>query len=205
MSKSQTTHLSDRLEQEIQELSFRIGQRTTKLFASRQLWCAEAVFSVLNQVLKGGLSPTMAIRLSSGFPEGVGGSGCACGSLTGAVMALGLFLGRDQTGFNNNKNVRAAAKQLHTFFKTQFGATCCRVLSKDYKRGSPSHWAHCADRAGLTAQTASGLILHRRPQLLERADLAFLDQRETKLKTRLKQTFNTIGTVIGHSKHKSTP
>ncbi len=141
MSKSQTTHLSDRLEQEIEALSFRIGQRTTNLFASRQLWCAEAVFSVLNQVLKGGLSPTMAIRLSSGFPEGVGGSGCACGSLNGAVMAIGLFLGRDQTGFNNNENVCATAKQLHTFFKTQFGATCCRVLSKDYKRGSPSDWA----------------------------------------------------------------
>ena len=181
------------LDKESEELVRLIGARTTNLFASRQLWCAEAVFSVLNEVLGGGLSSEMALRLSSGLPEGLGGSGCTCGSLNGAALALGLFLGREKTGFGNGRRVRSATRQLHSSFKAEFGATCCRVLSKNDERGSESHWLHCAERAGLTSQMAAQIILIQMPHLLKNANWDVLHQRETKIKTRLKQIVNTTG------------
>ena len=205
LPKDESAGRSDGPMQEIEELAARIGDRAANLFASRQLLCSEAVFSVLNQVLKGGLSPAMALRLSSGFPEGLGGSGCTCGSLTGGVMGLGLFLGREQTGFRNQDRVLTAANQLHAFFKMHFGATCCRVLIKNHQHGSASHYAFCADKVGQTAQMAARLILNQRPQLLEKVDHACLDQRETRLKTRLKQVINTISSLHGRVGTKPSP
>ena len=183
------------LDSEAEELARLIGARTTNLFASRQLWCAEAVFSVLNDVLRGGLSSEMALRLSSGLPEGLGGSGCTCGSLNGAALALGLFLGREKTGFGNGRRVRSATRQLHSLFKDEFGATCCRVLSKPYKSGSQTHWLQCAERAGRTSQTAAQIILKHKPHVIKNANWDVLNQRETKMKTRLKQIANTAGAL----------
>lgn len=54
---------------------------------------------VLNEGLRGGLQAEFAVRLASGFGEGIGKTGCMCGAFSGAVMGLGLFLGRkDLTG-----------------------------------------------------------------------------------------------------------
>ena len=195
MLKGRQTNLSDGASTDINALSADIGQRAANLFAARQLMCSEAVFAVLNQVLKGGLAPEMAIRLSSGFPEGLGGAGCACGALTGGVMGLGLFLGREATGFRNGVPVLSATAQLHRFFKEQFKATCCRTLVKAHRRGSASHYAECADKVRQTAQMAARLILNRKPHLLAQADRAVLRQRETRLKTRLKQVANVIGAL----------
>ncbi|MBT3258412.1 MAG: C_GCAxxG_C_C family protein [Deltaproteobacteria bacterium] len=61
---------------------------------------------VLNQSLNGGLPPEMAIRLASGLPEGSGRSGCTCDALSGGVIALGLFLGRDTPGPLNSRSIR---------------------------------------------------------------------------------------------------
>lgn len=36
------------------------------------------------------------IALASGFPVGMGRSGCTCGAVAGGVMALGLVFGRTQ-------------------------------------------------------------------------------------------------------------
>jgi C_GCAxxG_C_C family probable redox protein len=32
--------------------------------------------------------------MASGFPVGIGGSGCTCGAIAGGVMAIGMFFGR---------------------------------------------------------------------------------------------------------------
>jgi hypothetical protein len=52
-----------------------IRRRPENLYETHQLLCSEAVLYAINQGLKGGLSPEMAIRLASAFPEGVGGAG----------------------------------------------------------------------------------------------------------------------------------
>ena len=60
---------NDILNQDIETLLYKIRLRTENLFMTRQLMCSEAVLTVLNQGLKGELSPEIAVRITSGLPE----------------------------------------------------------------------------------------------------------------------------------------
>ena len=55
--------------------------------------CSEAVLKVIWENFKTEL-PEDIVSLATGFPHGVGGSGCICGALVGGSMALGMFFGR---------------------------------------------------------------------------------------------------------------
>jgi len=154
--------------------------------------CAESVLTVLNQGLGGGLPPEMAVRLTSGLPEGLGGSGCTCGSLSGGVLSLGLFLGRDGSGFGNGKLVMSRAKALQHAFRERFDATCCRVLTKELKPGSMEHFQQCSLRAGFAAQTAARLILQKKPDLIHQADDSYLKKLDSKFSAGLKKVVNTM-------------
>ncbi|MFO7554270.1 MAG: C-GCAxxG-C-C family protein [Desulfobacterales bacterium] len=90
---------------DIEALLHKIRLRTENLFMTRQLMCSEAVLTVLNRGLKGGLAPEIAVRITSGLAEGFEGSGCTCGALSAGVIALGLFLGRNGPGILNNLGV----------------------------------------------------------------------------------------------------
>ena len=185
-------HAKSTPDPKVEELIARIKLRTQNLFLTKQLMCAEAVLTVMNQGLGGGLPPEMAVRLTSGLPEGVGGSGCTCGSLTGGVMALGLFLGRSGPGLRNGKPVMFNAKVLHGQFKDRFGATCCRILTKDLKWGSKDHFQQCSLRAGFSAEMSARLILQKKPELIHQADRSYLDQQDSKFAAGLKKIANTI-------------
>lgn len=168
------------------ELIRSVGQRARNLFMTRQLWCAEAVFVVLNQALKGGLAPDLAQRLVSGFGEGMGSSGCICGALSGGALALGLFNGSSLPGLRDNKSVMGSSRQLHDRFKAQFESTCCRILTRKVRKGSREHYKLCAKHTGLTALMAAEIILDKRPELVLSADWNYLSQRDTMLSSRLK-------------------
>ena len=49
--------------------------------------CSQAVFAVFADEL--GLERDVALKVASGFGGGIGGTGRACGALTGAIMAIG--------------------------------------------------------------------------------------------------------------------
>ncbi len=164
-----------------EELAGLIGRRAENLFETHQLFCSEAVVCVLNQGLAGGLAPETAIRLASGFAEGIGEAGCACGALSGAVMALGLFVGQQGSSTRGRKKIQAAAKQLHDLFKSKFGSACCRVLTQNVRDDSAALFAHCVSCTGETAEMAARVILERRPGLVEQADWNFLTTRDSKL------------------------
>jgi C_GCAxxG_C_C family probable redox protein len=40
--------------------------------------------------------PDAVISMASGFPVGMGGSGCTCGAIVGGIMAIGMFFGRTE-------------------------------------------------------------------------------------------------------------
>jgi hypothetical protein len=63
--------------------------RAEDLYRSGQFLCSEAVLLVANEYL-GKPMPDDVVRLASGFPVGIGLSGCVCGAISGGVMALGL-------------------------------------------------------------------------------------------------------------------
>ncbi len=175
------------MNQDIETLLYKIRLRTENLFMTRQLMCSEAVLTVLNQGLKGELSPEIAVRITSGLPEGLGGSGCTCGALTAGVIALGLFLGRNGPGILNSRKVCVASKELHDYFKLHFDTTCCRVLTKNIEVGTKHHFQFCARHTGEIAEQAARIILERKPEVFEQADWAYLNKIDSKIKARIKQ------------------
>jgi len=170
----------------------KIRQHTENLFMIRQLMCSEAVLTVLNQGLKGGLAPEIAVRITSGLPEGFGGSGCTCGALSAGIIALGLFLGRDGPGILNNRMVYTASRELHERFKTKFGSTCCRVLTKNIELGTKHHFEFCVRHAGEVAEQTVRIVLNHKPGQIELADWTYLNQTDTKMRTRIKKLSNAL-------------
>ena len=167
------------MERSNQELEKLIQRRVENLFTTRQLECAEAVFCVLNRGFGGGLPDALAVRLSSGFPEGLGNSGCLCGALSGAVMALGLFLGRSGPGLGHGRPVKTAVAALQREFKSVYKSSCCRILTSKLTYGSREHMRQCARISGEAAGIAARILLDARPELDDRVDRAYLEHTDS--------------------------
>ncbi|MDJ0780752.1 MAG: C-GCAxxG-C-C family protein [Desulfosarcinaceae bacterium] len=163
-----------------------IHNRTANLFRTQQLWCSEAVLCVLNRGLGGELPNDLVVPLGAGFGEGIGGSGCTCGALSGGAMAIGLFCGAAGTGLHRSRNARTLSRQLHDHFKAQYGSTCCRILTKQVLRGSDGHFELCTELAAGAAALTATLILSIQPERRDRADWHYLRQEDSRVKARLK-------------------
>lgn len=170
-----------------EELVRLLKERAENLYLTRQFRCAESVMAALNRGLGGGIPTSLAVRLASGFPGGLGDCGCSCGALTGGVMALGLFLTRECLTVEDQERVTAAAKLLHDAFKHKFRSTCCRVLSKNDKPESEEQLARCAIQTGAAAELAAEIILEHRPELLYSADWEYLSRNDSMVTAGLKQ------------------
>jgi C_GCAxxG_C_C family probable redox protein len=176
-----------------EQLAQIIGKRAENLYLTGQLLCSEAILAVMNRGLHGGLPEGMDISLASALPIGLGNSGCTCGALSGAVLALGLFLGRDRPGALNGKQAMPAANLLHNRFKGLFGSTCCRVLKQKAKHNPIGHFKQCAQITGQTAELAALLVLEKRPELADGADLGYLEAIDSWLGSKLRQLVNIAG------------
>ncbi|MCF8067530.1 MAG: C-GCAxxG-C-C family protein [Desulfobacterales bacterium] len=168
-------------EEKYQELLLKIKDRAENLFLTRQLLCTESVLTVLNGGLRGGMPEDLAIRIATGLPNGLGGSGCICGALNGSVLAAGLFFGRNGCGFGNGNNALTVTNQLHDEFKKRFGSACCRVLTKKVISDPDRHFRFCAELTGKTAEMAAVIILKKKPDLVKTADLEYLDRKDTRV------------------------
>ncbi|MBI5593199.1 MAG: C_GCAxxG_C_C family protein [Deltaproteobacteria bacterium] len=188
---------ADRREAETDELAGIIHQRTFNLMSSGRMMCSEAVLSVLNQGLGGGLPPDLAMKVAAGFPEGIGGSGCTCGALTGGVISLGLFLSESASKPAGRGKAMAASGRLHHDFKSRFGSTCCRVLLKNgLQEGSGPRFKDCCDRGGWVAQHTARMILAERPELSHQANQPFLRRRDSIITIGLKKAFYTLYALL---------
>ncbi|MCF6291590.1 MAG: C-GCAxxG-C-C family protein [Desulfobacterales bacterium] len=170
-------------EHTIEEIAHLAGRRAANLFTARRLCCSEAVLLVLNNGFNGGLDFDTARNLGAGFCGGMGDAGCVCGALSGAVMGLGLFLGPAAPNGLNKKKFRALIKNLHNAFQTKQGSTCCRILIQDFSNGKQktARHNHCTGITEHGGRLAVELLLKARPALLGRADLAFLEKKDTRL------------------------
>jgi C_GCAxxG_C_C family probable redox protein len=169
------------------QIALAARDRAMNLFATGQLRCAEAVLVVINRGLRGVLPDAMATRLASGFPEGLGASGCLCGAVGGAVIALGLFLGRNGPGIGNDRRVRSAVKAFMVQFKRRYRSNCCRVLTRDLVYGSKPHYQHCGSISGETAAMAVQLILQSKPDLIQVVDWGYLSQADSGIKAGIRK------------------
>lgn len=174
-----------------EELITQIKERARNLYLNRELLCAEAVLVTLNQGLNGGLSESQAIAMAAPFNIALGESGCLCGSLSGAVLACGLFLGNGRP-YRNRRSMRACACQMHNHFKEANNSTCCRVLCKKVEHDKEAHFQQCADLTAETAGMAARLILRERPELISQADNEYLAKRRSKIGAAFSRLFRFL-------------
>jgi C_GCAxxG_C_C family probable redox protein len=67
-------------------------------------------------------------KIAYGFAGGIGNSGAVCGAVVGAVMAIGLKLGRADTMQGMLKNL-GLAREFRRRFEAEMGAIGCRELT----------------------------------------------------------------------------
>ena len=114
----------------MQQVVENVREMAEGYFDRGEFFCSEAVLHTINQLL-GSPMPAEVTRLASGFPIGLGKSGCLCGAVSGGEMALGLVYGRSH-GEPMSEDMFPVAAELHDHIKTMYGSTCCRVLVKDF-------------------------------------------------------------------------
>ena len=95
-------------------------------YRSGRMNCAEAVLAAVTRNLIPEVGEGM-IRMAAGFGGG-SGSGCVCGAVVGGTMAFGLIFADDR------KRVQRLTKELHRWFRDQYGATCCKVILQTHKK-----------------------------------------------------------------------
>lgn len=101
-----------------------IRKNAEDAFASG-LYCAESV--VLSLARAQGIESDLLTRMATGFCGGMARTCGTCGALTGAIMGLGIALGRSQPG-GPVQPAYAATQRLIAGFEQAFGARDCHVL-----------------------------------------------------------------------------
>jgi len=123
------------------------------------LYCSEAIVKAVKDSFKLDL-PEDVVAMASGFPVGIGGSGCTCGAVSGGIMALGMFFGRTEPGDEKVSKTMELAKEIHDKFKENHKNLCCRSLTRGMELGSPEHLEMCIALTGEVAEEVA-LIVNR--------------------------------------------
>ena len=126
--------------------------------------CSEAVLRALNAKYELGLGDD-GFRIASAMGGGMGESGCACGSVTGALVAFGLIAGRKRA-YESNRMAALAAHELHQRFKTENKAVCCRILTKGMEWLSAEQKVKCEGYVRTSARIAQDIIENQLSELL---------------------------------------
>ncbi|MGE5561058.1 MAG: C-GCAxxG-C-C family protein [Chloroflexota bacterium] len=153
-----------------QELVAQAKATAEEYFRQGKYFCSEAVVQTINDLL-GKPMPQEVVKMASGFPVGIGKSGCVCGAISGGVMALGMVYGRTAPGQPMPERMLPAAAALHDYIRDLYKSTCCRVLVHGMEFGSPERKNHCIKITGLVAEwVANELLAAQEKQGCDHAD-----------------------------------
>lgn len=136
-----------------EELLDRVQADAEELFRSGTYYCSESVVQTINELLGKPYSEDV-VKLASGFPIGMGKSGCLCGAVSGGQMALGMVYGRVE-GQPMQDKMFEVAKALHDYILSEYKATCCRVITRQWAGDnfkSPERKNHCITITGKVAR-----------------------------------------------------
>jgi len=106
-----------------------------ELYRSGKYHCAEAVLEALRRHYLPD-APEGVVATVGGFGGG-SGSGCICGAVSGGTVAIGLVL-------NDKKATTHLTRELHEWFKGEYGVTCCKTIRQ-------THPGECPDLTGRVA------------------------------------------------------
>lgn len=121
-------------------------------------FCSESVVKTIRDEFELDL-PDEVIAMASGFPVGIGRSGCTCGAVTGGIMALGMLFGRTEGRDPKVNKTLELAKELHDDFRERNKTLCCRILTKGMTLGTPEHKEQCVRLTGEVAKKVAEIIV----------------------------------------------
>lgn len=127
-------------------------------YRNGDFYCSEAILKTIKDEFELPISDDI-VAMASGFPVGMGGSGCTCGTVVGGIMALGLFFGRTESKDTKVDKAMALSKELHDIFRERHKSLCCRYLTKDMTLGSSKHMEQCIHFTGEVAEETAKIIV----------------------------------------------
>lgn len=136
----------------------KVRETAEDYYRNGDFYCSEAVIKTIVDEFKLDISEK-AIAMASGFPVGIGGSGCTCGAISGGVMALGLVFGRTKAKDPRVDTAMKLSAELHNKFKDKHKSACCRVLTKNLESGSSEHMQQCISFTGEVAEETAKIII----------------------------------------------
>ncbi|MGL5614632.1 MAG: C-GCAxxG-C-C family protein [Sarcina sp.] len=136
----------------------KVREQAEKYYRDGDYFCSEAIVKTIKDAFELDFSDDI-IKLASGFPVGMGRSGCTCGAVSGGVMALGMVAGRTEGKDPQVEKTMALSKELHDRFRESRKSICCRVLTKGLDMGSGEHKEQCIDITGEVAEMVAEMII----------------------------------------------
>ncbi|MEG0856524.1 MAG: C-GCAxxG-C-C family protein [Terrisporobacter sp.] len=118
-------------------------------FVNGDFSCSESVLKALVNNFDMGVSDDV-VKVASGFSGGMGGSGCTCGTISGAIIGIGLLFGRSEGKDPAIKKAKELSKKIHDVFKDEHKATCCRSLTRGLDPGTKERFDKCYSLVGAT-------------------------------------------------------
>ena len=74
-------------------------------------------------------------------------------------MCIGYFFGRTTPGDGKINRCFELTNELHDYFKSACGGTCCRVLTRGMERNSPERKAQCTQFVADTVKKVAEIII----------------------------------------------
>lgn len=91
--------------------------------------CAQAVLGAIKKVTGDVISDDV-YKAATGLAGGIGNSGHTCGTITGGVMAMGIFRGREYNNMEDPEQIQwdtyNMALELVNRFKEEYGDVTCK-------------------------------------------------------------------------------
>jgi len=134
-------------------------------FLTSQFNCAEATLWALDRALDLGAGERV-LRAATPFGAGIGRCQATCGALSGAIIALGLVLGRTHEDDLLKQIAYERAQALHAGFVAASGSDSCRVLNpQGFDR--PDLRTDCVGFVQLATRLAAALLLSESTAILQ--------------------------------------
>ncbi len=155
MKKSQRTGDSSRPENQVKlnENQISMISNLAKGYFNAGYNCSESVFMAVTEVLRPEYKAQT--KLLTGLGGGVGGQGYCCGAVSGAVIASGVFFGRNKPTSGEKKKSYEISQKILELFKEKYGAVNCSDLKPKI---SELHKKTCCDYVGYAAQITAEII-----------------------------------------------
>lgn len=135
-----------------------IKDTAEEYYRKGEFYCSEAIVKAIKDAFELDFSDDV-IKMASGFPIGIGGSGCTCGAVSGGVMALGMVFGRKEGSDPKVKKAMELSAELHDRFREKRKFVCCKILTKGMELGTPNHKKQCVEITGEVAKITAEIIL----------------------------------------------